>query len=399
MKPVLGSRALFPTLEPEIYLNHAAISPISLPAREAIMAAMDGYARRGVAHFSVEMERRDRLRGGLGRLMNVSRQDLAFIPNTSAGVSAIAVCLPWKRGDRVLLFTGEFPANVTPWQRAAQAHGLELVWMDSEAFRLDREAALDAFARVLKDGVRLVAASFVQFATGQRMPIAEMGALCTNHGAELFVDAIQGLGVVPMDVPALGIHYLSAGGHKWLMGAEGTGVLYVEPGCAAKLRPQLASWLSHKEPFDFLFAGAGYLRYDRPIVPHAGMMEGGASNVYGLAALAAGVEMLEFIGVEQIYTHVQRWHDAAESGLTQRGFLSARMSLPSGRSGTLSVRPPPGSDVPTWTNALAARGVSCASPDGWMRFAPHWPNAISEVERLLEIVDAIAADATLHQKE
>ncbi len=393
----LGSRALFPALRPRVYLNHAAISPPSAPVQAAVQAALAGYAAEGVSRYPVEMERRARVRAAFGALLGADGSDIALLPNTSQGVVNIALCLPWRRGDRVLLFRGEFPTNVTPWQQAARRHGLELVWIDAEDMRADRDATLAKVAAEVAKGLRLIAVSAVQFQTGLRMPLAELGALCRDHPqTELFVDAIQAVGVVPLDVRALGVHYLTAGGHKWLMGPEGTGGLYVAPESAARLVPNVAAWLSHDESFSFLFEGAGHLRYDRPVVRTAAMVEGGAANVLGVAGLEASLGLIAQLGPAAIYRHVQAWHDAAESGLLARGWRSARSPHASGRSGILSVRPPSGATdaargAPAWSTALSAHGVSCACPDGWLRLAPHWPNALDEVDVVLDAVDAISA--------
>lgn len=122
------------------------------------------------------------------------------MPNTTRGVSDIALSLSWRPGDRVLLFRGEFPTNVTPWQRAAELFGLELRWLDVDDFRTDLHAALGRVAEELNRGVRLMAISAVQFQTGLRAPLEQLGQLCQRFGCELFVDAIQACGVVPMNV-------------------------------------------------------------------------------------------------------------------------------------------------------------------------------------------------------
>ena len=385
----LGSRALFPDLEVAVYLNHASLSPPSEPVREAVRHVLDGYARRGMLWYSEEMERRERVRGQLGRLINAAAADLALVPNTSAGVMTVALCLPWRRGDRIVLFNGEFPTNITPWQQAARRHGLDIVWMETESFRRDRAAALEALEDHLRAGVRLVAVSAVQFTTGQRMPLEAMGALCRRHGSELFVDAIQGAGIVPLDVAAMNIDYLTAGSHKWLMAPEGLAAFYAHPEAARRLEPNVAAWLSHEAPFAFLTDGPGQLRYDRPIVESARMAEAGTFNVLASAGLEASLGLIEGLGVDTIFDHVQAWHDAAEPGLIERGFESARMSDPGGRSGILSVRPPDPSTTPAWARALAEHGIGCGTPDGWLRLSPHWPNAPEEIEHLLTALDQI----------
>jgi selenocysteine lyase/cysteine desulfurase len=389
MRAEIGSRALFPHLETRVYANHASLSPPSTTVQKAVARALDGYATHGMRWYVEETARRERLRAALARLIGAGDEDLALVANTSAGVLTVALCLPWKRGDRVVVFDGEFPTNVTPWQQAARREGLELVWIKADDFRTDRDRALEQLEAEIKRGVRLVAVSAVQFTTGQRMPLARMGALCKRHGAELFVDAIQAAGIVPLDVEAMHIDYLTAGSHKWLMGPEGLAAFYAAPTAAERLRPDVAGWLSHEQPFAFLTEGPGHLRYDRPFQRGARMAEAGTFNTLGAAGLEASVALIEQLGVARILEHVQAWHDAVEPGLLERGFESARMTDPSGRSGSLSVRPPDPTTSPAWLRELTDAGIACAAPDGWLRLSPHWPNALDEAGNVLEAFDAI----------
>jgi len=167
---------------------------------------------------------------------------------------------------------------------------------------------------------------------------------------------------------------------------------YAAPQAAERLQPNVAAWLSHEEPFAFLTDGPGQLRYDRPIVPNARMAEAGTFNVLATAGLEASLGLIQRLGVEKIYRHVQAWHDAVEPGLIQRGFKSARMSDTGGRSGILSVRPADPHTTPAWAAALAEQGVSCGSPDGWLRLSPHWPNSLDEAEKLFEAFDTVTQD-------
>lgn len=388
-KAELGSRTLFPELHFDVYANHASVSPLSKPVRAAVNEVMEAQAREGVNFFHAEVERREQLRTQLGELIGASGIDIGLVANTSAGVLAIAHSLPWRRGDRILVLEGEFPTNVTPWQQAARRHDLELVWMTAEDFRLDRDGALERFEQHLSDGIRLVAMSAVQFTTGQVMPMETMGALCRKHGSELFVDAIQAAGIVPLDVTRMGIDYLACGSHKWLMAPEGTGFVYVTPEKAESLVPDMAAWISHEDAFAFLSGGPDTLRYDRPFQQSARMLEAGTFNSIGCAGLKASVELIQSIGVEHIHAHVQQWLDTLEPELEQRGFESARMDDMANRSGILSVWPPDDRPAADWARALGEHGISCASPAGWLRFAPHWPNGLREVERVVAAIDTI----------
>jgi len=382
--PELGSRALLPDLSARAYLNHSAISPVCRPVQEAVSRVLADYAERGVLAYGSWAKQRSSLRHSLAQLIGAQPEELALTANTTAGVIDIALCFPWSRGDRVISFQGEFPANVTPWQRAAELFGLSFGLLPANEYLHDRGAALRRLAGELRQGVRLVAVSAVQFQTGLRMPMEEIGDLCRRHGAELFVDAIQGLGVMPVDVEAWQADYLSSGSHKYLMGMEGAGLLYVRPERVTRLRPHLAGWLSHEDAEAFLFRGPGHLRYDRPIRNRASLFEGGTCNVAGYAALAASVELLSGLGIAAIFDHVTAYVEALEPAVTELGFRSLRARDPALRSSFLAVAPPAGVSVLALRNALLQRGVVVGIPDGNVRFAPHWHNAPDEVPQVVE---------------
>jgi cysteine desulfurase / selenocysteine lyase len=388
----LGDREHFPDLEALVYCNHAAISPPSWPVRRAMQNAIVDWGRRASGAFGAYASQRARLREKLGRLIGASGEEIAFMPNTTSGVTAIALSYPWRSGDRVVLFEGEFPANVTPWQRAAELFGLEPVFLSTRDFAASDGEGLEKLEAVLVKGARLVAVSAVEFQTGLRMPIGEMARLCKAHGAELFVDAIQAVGAVPIDVKALGVDYLAAGGHKWLMGPEGTGLLYVRKERARALRPNMFGWLSHEDAIGFLLEGPGHLRYDRPFKERADAFEVGGVNTIGLVGLEAAVDLLATIGVDAIHEHVVRWGDGVEEGLVERGFRSLRAPEPHRRSGLLCVLPPDDAPVVALHRALITRGIACAIPDGILRMSPHWPNNADETEQVLVSVDDALAE-------
>jgi selenocysteine lyase/cysteine desulfurase len=392
MNIALGDRSGWPDLEAPLYFNHAAMSPPSTLVRGAVTAVLDDYARRGAGAWLGWAEQRNELRDRLAALIGASPQDIALVPNTSHGVVAIATAIRWRPGERILTFRGEFPTNVTPWQRAARRFGLELVFHEAAAFATDPAGALEDLDRELAAGVRLLAVSAVQFQTGFRMPLAAIAERCRAHGTELFVDAIQAVGAVPLDAAGIGIDYLACGAHKWLMGIEGGGFVHVDPARIEALDPLVAGWLSHEDGVGFLFAGAGHLRYDRPLRHRSDVFEIGVSGSAAFAALHAATGALLELGPARIFAHLQTILGPLEAGLVDRGFASARARDPAGRSGILSVAPPAGVALPVLLEALAARGLACATPDGWLRFAPHWPNDPSQVGPVLAAVDEALAE-------
>lgn len=384
---ILGRRAWFPDLTPRVYLNHAAVSPPSLLVRAALRAMLDDYAARGVGAVMDAVAQRERLRSQLAGLVGARPEDIGLVPNTTHGVLAIATGIDWTPGERILCFEGEFPTNVVPWQVAAEHHGLDLVFASLQGFGEDPTSALDALEARLRDGVRLVAVSAVQFRDGLAMPLAAMAALCHRYGAELFVDAIQAAGVVPLDLRGWGIDYLTVGSHKWLMGTEGCAFVAIHPDRVAALRPRIAGWLSVEEPLDFLFSGTPTMRYDKRVRARADHVEVGAPNALGFAALEAGLAPLLDLGPATILAHVQSMHDALEGPLVERGLRSLRAPLASARSGILSFDPPPKLDPVRLVAVLGEEGLSVSIPDGRLRLSPHWCNGLDQVLAVLAAFD------------
>ncbi|MEC7986783.1 MAG: aminotransferase class V-fold PLP-dependent enzyme [Myxococcota bacterium] len=374
----LGSRAWFPQLQYEVYLSHAAVSPISLPVQRAMGSVIQTYAEKGLGTVLDWVDQRERLRGKIARFIQADTDEIALTQNTSQGITAVAQSLRWKKRDRSLLFDGEFPSNVTPWQQAARQYDLKVEWLPKPSHPTK---ILEQLEVALRKGVRLLSVSAVQFQTGFRMPIVEMGNLCRKHGCLVFIDAIQACGALAMSVRDTNIDFLSCGGHKWLMGVEGTGFLYVRQNRIPLLQKNLSSWLSHEDGLVFLFEGAGLLRYDRPIKENASFFEGGAPNAIGLVGLESAIDILLQLGVSNIEKHILDYLKPLEQAFIEMGFRSQRVC--DAESSILSFLPPSHVSLPSLIEKLDTRGISLSSPDGLLRIAPHWPNNISEHEVLL----------------
>lgn len=390
IEPILGDKRLFPDLNCRAYLANCSIAPVSRPIKERLIELLSSYERQGAAAFDIWLPYRTTLRERLARLSGAVSKNIALVPNTTQGVLTVALCFPWEKGDRVVTFEGEFPANTTPWQRVAELYDLDVQFLPLE--RIPNPNVLDALIQAFEDKsrppIRLVAVSLVQFQSGLLMPIKEIAEICHRYNAAICVDGIQGLGAVEFRALEWGIDFLACGSHKWLMGVEGAGFLYIASEWLPRLRQTMAGWLSHENTFDFLHEPqTGHLDYNRSLRRDATFVELGTGNSIGYTALEMSTSILEKLGRENIFAHISAYNDKLESGLIERGFRSMR-SKPA--SSILSVVPENGLNTAEWVASLGERGIVCSNPDGYLRFAPHWYNSLDEVDYILESIDDIS---------
>lgn len=392
--PRLANQDLFPGLDYDPFLAHAAISPLHEPGKRAIEGYAQSIGRWGNGAFPMWMAQRERLRSTLARMLNVHSNAVALSSGCSHSITDVALALPWKAGQHLLTFQGEFPANVVPYQQAARAMGGRLSWLNLPVPGSPSAASeiLDVVERALRsrsERVAYLAVSAVQFQTGLRMPLEGLGRLCEQYDVRFLVDGIQACGVVPLDLTELRVDAFFSGAHKWLLGIEGAGFGVVVPRLGEQLIPKTAGWLSREHGSDFLFQGAGLLRYDQPYLPAPRVFEGSTANAIGLAALEAGVDILMHLGPRAVYEHVQSLHDFLEPRLEERGFHSLRSPDPALRSCILSLAPPGGVDIGHLFRELERRRIRVSIPDGLLRLAPHFHNTKEQMETLLGALDEI----------
>src|SRR3954466_6775560 len=174
-------RAEFPVTEQLIYLNHAAVAPLSRRASNAMKELTEQACEFGSLHYTQWMKCYSDLRQSAARLINASKDEIAIVKNTSEGISFIAEGFPWKAGDQVIAFREEFPANYYPWLRLEE-RGVHLKW-------LSIYDPLETIAAALP-GARLLAISFVNYLSGYRVDLPTIGRLCRDTRCFFFVDAI-----------------------------------------------------------------------------------------------------------------------------------------------------------------------------------------------------------------
>jgi selenocysteine lyase/cysteine desulfurase len=363
-------RREFPVTERLIYLNHAAVAPLPRRGAEAMQWLASDALENGSLHYPQWMEAVDGVKAAVARLINAEAGEIATVKNTSEGIATVALGLKWNPGDRIVAFREEFPANYYIWKKLEE-------WKDVRVEWLSCYDPLEKIEQAAK-GARLLAISFVQYLSGHRVDLEAIGEICSQHGVFFFVDAIQGMGVFPLDVRKAKIHALAADGHKWMLGPEGCGVLYIQQDRQDEIEPMEFGWTTVAGWQDYASRDMG-LRRD------AGRYECGTLNTVGCFGLRASVELILEAGVDRIAAHVQHLGDLIAEGARDRGYeVMAERTATTG-AGIVSIRKPGVDARVTWAH-LKENGVTSAPRQGWVRLSPHFYISAEEIGRVLELL-------------
>jgi cysteine desulfurase/selenocysteine lyase len=357
----------FPVTQKLTYLNHAAVTPLPRRTAEAMQALAEDALHFGSLHYDRWLDAYEGLRVAAARLIGANRSEIAMVKNTSEGISTVAQGLDWHPGDRIVAFREEFPANYYPWLR-----------LEAQRCYVDWLSVNDPLEKIeiACTGAKFLAVSFVQYLSGFRADLNAIGAICKRHNCFFFVDAIQGLGAFPLDVEAAHIDALAADGHKWLLGPEGCGILYIRKSRQDSVFPEEFGWTNV----------AGYNDYasrDMALRQDAGRYECGTLNTIGCHGLRASMELVLEAGVERIAVTVQALADQLAAGATGKGYQLLGDRTPENGAGIIAVQKP-GLDSRKVVHDLKQKGIIAAPRQGWIRFSPHFYISPEDIERVIE---------------
>lgn len=364
-------RRLFPITKNYLYLNHAAVAPISLPVCERMEQHARDLLENGAVNFRAHLAAVKHVRALAAQLINAQPEEIAFAPNTSAGLAMIANGLDWRAGDNIVTADCEFPANIVPWLRIKRAHGVEVRMARERDGRLETDEILS----LIDERTRAVTLSFVEFASGFRNDLATIGRYCRARGLLFVVDAIQGLGALKLDVEACCIDALSADAHKFLLGPDGVALFYVSPRALERVQPTLVGWLSVHNPED-------YLDYEQPYAVGARRFEPGALNTAGVAGLGAAIELFLQVGVERIESYLLELGDYLCAGLEPRGYRIVSSRRAGEKSAVIACQHDRYSATQLYQRLDAQRIITTPRLNR-LRISPHFYNTRAEIDQLL----------------
>lgn len=369
-------RSQFPYLDRCVFLNHAGVSPLPSSVAYAMRSYLDDIEHHATAHEKQWWKREDDLRDYLAQLLNCDRSEIAITKNTSEGISFIANGIAWKPQDNVIISNVEFPANVYPWL-ALERKGVEIRFVSE---REDGRITLEDVTALVDAGTRVIALSLVEYASGFRIPAEEIGEFCRSRGILFVLDVFQAAGALDVDVKDLRADAIACAFHKWLMGPEGIGFLYIRKDVMASIDVLEWGWKSVTVP---------YTSFDYKLEPKldASRYECGTLNTCGIYGAAAALELCLQAGIDNVESRIIELTDWLCDELSKRRckVLSPRAS--GEKSGIVSFVHPskPASQI---VRELAERNVIAVERAGRVRVAPHYYNTYEDLVQLLDCVSS-----------
>ena len=355
----------FPGLEGKVYLNAAATSPTPRPVREAVERFYRQIEEGGDGPWDEWMARREAVRAKVARFVGAEADEIAFVPNTSAGINLVVDMLETE--GPVLSGEIEFPTVTLPWiHRGVTVHFMPAV---------EGILRIESFAAEQAPRAATICISHVQYSNGCRQDLNAFGA--AKDARRLVVSGSQSVGAFPVDVRKSRIDALATAGHKWLCAGYGAGFLYVSRELLEKRPPRAIGWMSGEDPFAFDNRSC---RIKRSNARH----ELGCPSFGPIFALGAAVDYLGALGIEAVAERVLALNMYLTFRLGRAGF---EVLSPGGehRSGQTLVQVA----EPARARAfLAQKGVHVSDkPDG-LRIATHFYNRESEVDACVEALKA-----------
>jgi cysteine desulfurase/selenocysteine lyase len=365
-------RALFPHTEHTVYLNHAAVSPPPVPTLRAVEAQLRDVAENGSLHYRRWVATRENARQLAARMLGVRPHQIAFMRNTSDGLSTVANGLTWRAGDNIVTFKREFPSNVYPWLRLRKAYGVEVRFCEERDGRID----LSELIGLIDERTRLVAISHVQYGSGFRADLERIGRAARARDALLVVDVIQSMGVVAIEAESELIDVAAGACHKWLLTPEGVGLLYLSERARERIEPTLVGWTSVPQPED-------YGNFEQDWKPGALAWETGTGATALFHGLEASLKLLSETGVERIQSHLNELTDYLCEQLRGSDYEVVSSRLTGEKSQIVCIRHRKGLSPMALYAHLKQHNIVAAPRGDRLRIAPHLYNIPSEIEALV----------------
>lgn len=370
-------RKAFPLQTKRVYFNNGTFGPSPTPVIDTIKQYLDETNTTG------EYGHTNEARKVLAAFVGVKPDELSLTHNTTEGINIVTWGLPLKAGDEVIITLHEHVGNALPWLNRAKLNGIVLKPFEPAATADENLARIKALTTAK---TRVVAIPHITCTTGQVMPVKEVAGWARPKGIFTAIDGAHGVGTFDLDLKALGCDFYSTSCHKWMLGPNGTGFLYV--------RQELLDTVQAYQVG--AYSDTGWDLYANPpkmdaYVPTAHRFDYGSQSTPLYMGAAAAADFHTSVGKQKVEERVRGLNDLLYEGLAA---MKQKLDLltpqePQSRLCMVTFKPKK-MDYREF-NGLAARGgfrlrVVPESRLDAIRVSTHIYNSKEEVEKLIRFI-------------
>jgi len=360
-----------------IYFNHASTGPIPDFTVEAVKNYLAERSSKSIDNYEKILKTISETKELIAKLINSSPDRIAFLDNVSNSMNLIAQGLNWEKDDEIILFDIEFPANVYPFLNL-QKKGVKIKIIPSKNGRIEFED----IEKAITTKTKLLSISHVQFLTGYRADLENIGNLCKQNRIIFSVDAIQSVGVVNVDVQKMKIDFLSSGIQKWLLGLEGTTFIHISKELQDRIEPKYVGWLSVKNPWNIL-------DYNLELAETAQRFENGTINFAGIYSLNSNLKFFSSLGINEIEKSVIENSRLLIQLLEREQFqFLFKPDMDNELAGIVTIKVKNPEEV---YKELKRRKIHISIREGYLRFSPHFYNTDEEIFKVVNNLKEICS--------
>lgn len=369
-------RKHFPYLESGlIYFNHASTGPMPDFTVNAIQNYLSERSSKSIDNYKNVLKVIAETKELVAKFINSNPDRIAFVDNVSNAMNLLAQGLKWEKGDEIILFDIEFPANVYPFLNL-QKNGVVVKILKTKNGRIDFED----IEKAITPRTKLLSISHVQFLSGYRADLEQIGNLCKENQIIFSVDAIQSFGVVNIDVQKMKIDFLASGIQKWFLGLEGLTLIHITKELQDKIEQKYVGWLGVKDAWNIL-------DYKLELDETAHRYENGTLNFAGIFSLNSNIKFFLSIGIEKIEKSI-----IENSKLLIRLLEKEKVDLlfkpnsDSEISGIVTIKINEPEEV---FKKLREKKIYISLRESYLRFSPHFYNTDEEIFKVVETLKSL----------
>ena len=234
-------RELFGFEDRFIMMNNGTLGPMPKP----VFNALTRYYRVQVTNpydgYNYLPTFREAVRTKLAAFVNASPDEVALTSNTTEGLNFVINGLDLKEGDEVLTSNFEHPGHLGPWKLKEKRTGVRLKVVDLPITPKSVNEVVGAFAAAITPKTRMISLGHTIFITGLISPLKELSRLAHDKGLLIMGDSAHGIGMLDLDMKALGVDFFASSPYKWLGAPTGVGLLYIRKEALDKVWPTVVS--------------------------------------------------------------------------------------------------------------------------------------------------------------